>query len=374
MVPKPLDLVIDIRMAFGPGIGTYIRQLVPRVFERLRVPTTVWITEDQRARLGEMFDTHMPTVVVQPRPLGVIEQYTMRRSLSPNSLFWATSLAHPLWHRGPMVATVYDVMQLALSPADGVPRGIALAAGLLLASQRKRAVGLMAISEFTRREFERYVGKPVRCQISVTPLGVGAAWFGTAKPQVACASPPYFIAVGSVRPHKNFLRLIQAFSRITERVPHELVFAGLAPGNGEHLRWLDPLPAAARSRIRFAGRVPDAELRALVAGADALVIPSLYEGFGLPALEAMAAGCPVLSSDAGSLPEVCAERGAGYFDPRSVEQMAQVLESHAKLPVGARQLIADGGIAHARRFTWDGTADATCKVLESALRGVGAAA
>lgn len=369
-----LDLVVDIRMAFGPGIGTYIRQLVPRVIERLRVPTTVWITEEQRAKLGEIFDKNVPMVVVQPPALGFSEQYTMRRSLSPNSLFWATSLAHPVWHRGPMVATVYDVMQLALSRADGVPRRIAWAARLLLDSQRRHAIGLIAISEFTRQEFERYIGKPVRCPISVTSLGVGEAWFGAARPRLECATPRYFIAVGSVRPHKNFLRLVQAFARIAQCVPHELVIAGLAPGNGEHLRWLEALPAAARSRVRFAGRVTDAELRELVAGADALVIPSLYEGFGLPALEAMAAGCPVLTSNAGSLPEVCADRAAGYFDPRSVEQMAQVLERHASLPAAARQPIAERGIAHARRFTWEDTADATCKVLEGALRGVGKAA
>ena len=367
-------LVIDVRMAFGPGIGTYICQLVPRVIERLQVPTTVWITEYQRARLGEIFDKRMPKVVVQPRPLGVVEQYTMRRSLAPNSLFWATSLAHPLWHPGPMVATVYDVMQLALSRADGVPRHVAWAARLLLASQRQRAVGLMAISEFTRREFLRYVGEPMRCPVRVTPLGVGAAWFGAAHAYAARAPHPYFMAVGSLRPHKNFARLIQAFALLAGRVPHELVIAGLASGNGEHLRWLEALPVEARGRVRFAGRVPDPELRELVAGADALVIPSLYEGFGLPALEAMAAGCPVLTSDAGALPEVCADRAAGYFDPRSVEQMAQALERHARLPTGARQLVVERGIAHARRFTWDGTADATCSVIEAALRGVGKAA
>ena len=102
-------------------------------------------------------------------------------------------------------------------------------------------------------------------------------------------------------------------------------------------------PAVLRQRIRFTGLVPDAELRSLVAAADALVFPSLYEGFGLPALEAMAAGGPAPASTAGALPEVCGAAAAGSFDPRSVEQIARALARHASLGAAERQAIVERG-------------------------------
>ena len=149
------------------------------------------------------------------------------------------------------------------------------------------------------------------------------------------------------------------------------MIAGLAPEHGQHRQWLEALPAAIRPRVRFAGFVQDPELRALVACADALVFPSLYEGFGLPALEAMAAGCPVLSSTAGSLPEVCSDVAAAYFDPRSVEQISQALVGHAARSAGERRAIVERGVAHAKEFTWERTSDITAEIIESALRGTG---
>jgi glycosyltransferase involved in cell wall biosynthesis len=167
--------------------------------------------------------------------------------------------------------------------------------------------------------------------MAVTPLGVDASWFDAASMHAGAGEARTFVCVGSVRPHKNIGRLLLAFAKVADRVPHTLVVAGMAP----RLSALEPIlarmPASLRHRIRFTGLVPDAELRQLVAAADALVFPSLYEGFGLPTLEAMAAGCPVLASTAGALPEVCGAAAADRFDPRSVKQIALALTRHAAL-------------------------------------------
>lgn len=121
--------------------------------------------------------------------------------------------------------------------------------------------------------------------------------------------------------------------------------------------------AAARlgERVRFAGRVPDAELRRYYAHADALVLPSLYEGFGLTPLEAMAAGCPVVASDATSIPEVCGD-AALYFDAQRPEQVtAQLLRLLAQ-PALADELRSRGR-ARVRLFTWERAAREVAAVL-----------
>lgn len=363
-------LTVDVRKAFDAGIGTYIRNVVPRVLDRLgsELRVAALVPHDQLDRYGWLPARNLEILATRAAPLSLAEQAEFRRVLDAGTLFWATSLAHPLWHRGPIVATVHDVAQLALRRSEGVSVPVSLAARLLLASLRRRAAVLMAVSDFTRREFVHHVGQPACGRIHVAPLGVDAVWFEAVQQGSDAGTVPRFVCVGSVRPHKNIARLLQAFALVADRVPHELVVAGMVAQHNEHEPWLTALPAALRQRIRFTGQLPDAELRSLVAGADALVFPSLYEGFGLPALEAMAAGCPVLASNAASLPEVCGAAVAGDFDPRSVDQIAQALLRHAALATAQRQIVVERGIAHARTFTWERTADLTAEAIATALR------
>lgn len=368
------QLTVDVRKAFDAGIGTYIRNVVPRVLDRLGpgVRAAALVPAGQERQFDWLSgQPELQLVPVRAAPMGLAEQLEFRRHLAPGTLFWATSLAHPIWRRGPLVATVYDVAQLALGRGEGMSVPIAWAAGGLLASQRRRASALLAISEFTRCEFVRCVGPVAGGRIRVTPLGVDEVWFSAASPVRKVAEAPYFVCVGSVRPHKNIARLLLAFASIADRLPHALVIAGLGSRDGAHTRWHAALPPAVQARVRFTGFVEDAALRALVAGADALVFPSLYEGFGLPALEAMAAGCPVLASKAGALPEVCGPAAAGYFDPHSAEDIGRALLQHAALPGPERQAISAGGRAHARSFDWDRTAALTTEVIASALRAAG---
>lgn len=369
------QLSVDVRKAFDAGIGTYIRNVVPRVLDRLGpgVRAAALVPAGQERRFDWLSgQLGLQLVPVRAAPMSLAEQFEFRRHLVPSTLFWATSLAHPLWRRGPLVATVYDVAQLALGRCEGMSAPVAWAAKLLLASQRQRASALLAISDFTRREFVRCVGPAERGPIHVTPLGVDEAWFNAMPAARERAELPYFICVGSVRPHKNIARLLQAFAAVAEQLPHELVIAGLGARHGAHTRWHAALSPALQARVRFTGFVEEAALRGLVAGADALIFPSLYEGFGLPALEAMAAGCPVLLSNAGALPEVGAEAAAAYFDPRSADDIGRALVRHAVMPPAERHAIIERGRAHARTFDWNRTAALTAEVIGTALRSAGA--
>jgi glycosyltransferase involved in cell wall biosynthesis len=365
-----LDLTVDLRKAFDAGIGTYIRSVVPRVLERLgrNVCVTALVAHDQLDHFEwASARGNVALVPMRSKPFSFAEQLEFRRLVGSKELFWATSLAHPIRHTGPLVATMHDVAQLALGRSAGVSTPVAIGVRILLSHLRRRAATIMAVSNFTRSDFERYVGRPARGEIAVTPLGVDATWFDVAKSEDA-KSAPRFVCVGSVRPHKNIGRLLRAFCLVANRLPHRLVIAGLAPKTNPHESWLSTLPPQLRERIEFTGQLPDNDLRTLVAGADALVFPSLYEGFGLPALEAMAAGCPVLASNAGALREVCGAAAASSFDPLSVKQIGEAMLRHALLDVGQRQFIVERGILHAREFTWERTADLTAQAIAVILR------
>ena len=172
---------------------------------------------------------------------------------------------------------------------------------------------------------------------------------------------PYLLAIGDLRAKKNLLRLVEAHARLhRDGLPHRLVLAGLDTGEGERLR-----EAAGDAPLELTGYVSDSRLDALIRGADALVHPSLYEGFGLVLLEAMARGCPVAAARATALPETGRD-AALYFDPLDVDDIAATVGR----VVGDRELresLARAGTAHAAGFGWERTARQTLDVYREVL-------
>jgi glycosyltransferase involved in cell wall biosynthesis len=242
---------------------------------------------------------------------------------------------------------------------------------LWLRAIRARARVVFCISEFTRGEAIARGGlDPAR--LVVTPLGVDRIW--AALPTAALhervddAPSPTIVFVGLLKPHKNVARLLQAFDQVKARIPHRLLLVaqheGLRHVDRDALRWLRTLG----DRVALVSDLPLAELIARVGSADFLAIPSLHEGFGLPALEAMTAGTPVLAGRAGALPEVCGD-AAEYCDPCSVEDIARGLLSLASDPP-LRARLAAAGRLRASIFTWDRCAETTVKALETALQAL----
>ena len=178
---------------------------------------------------------------------------------------------------------------------------------------------------------------------------------------------PYILAVGTVQPRKNYEMLIRAFQPVAERHPHLLVIVG---GRG----WLDEgLPAEIErlglgDRVKLAGFVDDADLPAVYSAADLLVFPSLYEGFGLPLLEAMACGTPVISSNASSLPEVATETSAillsSHDEKAWTTTILRLLEDEH-----ARDELRMAGLARSARFSWLATARQLAGLYASLLAG-----
>jgi glycosyltransferase involved in cell wall biosynthesis len=357
-------LVIDVRKAFDSGIGTYVRHVVPRVCARLRGVRISLLIPPASARLHREYlaDLEIELVEVAARAFGLREQLELRQVVPADSVFWATSLAHPLFTRRPLITMVHDVAQLVLGREGGVGPATRVAGRVFFRSIRERSGLILTNSEFSRNELLRTVGAPRRASVTVTPLGVDDGWFSLEAMHSTPAAPPYFVSVGNVRPHKNIRRLLEAFSQVKERLPHDLVIIGQSEG----FRTADPraleLLRTLGGRARFLGHVSDSELKRVVAGADAMVLPSLYEGFGLPALEAMASGCPVLASRAGALPEVCGD-AARLFDPYAPEAIADALLAHAHLSQAARDELVARGRLHARGYSWERTAELSAHAI-----------
>lgn len=354
-------------MAFHSGIGTYIRHLVPRIAEaRPEWHFTVLLHAAERTD-GAGWLRALPNVRIvhcQAPIYSLREQLAVVRAVpARTSVLWVPHFNVPLLYRGRMLVTVHDLFHLALPELAGGAHRRAYAR-VMFEHIRRRAAVVLCVSDFTAGEFVRRVGAP-RGRLRTTHLGIDDGW-RAAQPGDLPRTRPYVVFVGNVKPHKNVRGLLEAFARVRHEVPHDLVIVGQREG----MRTADPeveeRAAALGERVVFTGRVPEEELRRLVAGATALAFPSRYEGFGLPPLEAMAAGCPTVVARAGSLPEVCGDATL-YCDPGDTGSIAHALR-RILTDASLRAELARRGRAHAASFRWEGCAASSAEALEEALR------
>lgn len=356
-----MRLAVDVRHIEISGIGTYIQEAVPRVIRRLSGVAEVVLLGDPRV-LRDYDWTGAPGVSVvrcTSAMYSAAEQWEIPRAIpADTAVLWAPHYAVPFsWRRG-LIVTVHDLFHLAMPEYVG---GHArwLYARAMFAHVRRRADAILCDSRFTYEEFLRLVGQP-RGSISVCHLGVAPKWFNI-RPAVSPRDRPYILFVGNVKPHKNLRRLLSAFERISAEVPHDLVILGRREG----LITLDPGAESAAvslgNRVAFTGRVADEVLEQYVAHASVVVLPSRYEGFGLPPLEAMAAGCPTVVSRAGSLPEICGD-AAEYCDAEDVADIAAKL-GRVLTDAALREELRSRGRKHALTYSWDACADAVARTV-----------
>lgn len=215
---------------------------------------------------------------------------------------------------------------------------------------------VVAVSESTAGDVEKHY-RVVRERIAVT--GQGCRYENETPVMEAAARQRFILAVGTREPRKNLTRVIEAFLSLDDSSA-KLVIAG---GRG----WGDDERRAYGDRIDWLGYVATDELLDLYRRAALLVYPSLYEGFGLPVLEAMTLGCPVITSNVSSLPEVIGEAGL-QVDPRNTEEIAEALRRMLD-DAALRDELAQKGAARAKMFTWDECAAKTIAVYEDVLSG-----
>ena len=290
-----------------------------------------------------------------PGPEVLWEQVVLPRVLARRhaDLVHAPNCFLPLRRPCPGVVTVHDLA------FEDHPEDFARLTGAKYRALTRRAARsaerVICVSEHTRRDLcDRYGVDPTKTRTihSAPSLPVG---------QEQPPPGPYLLAVGDLRRKKNLVRLVRAFVRLRrEGLPHRLVLAGLDTGEGAAIR-----EAAGDAPVELAGYVDDARLDALMRGADLLAYPSLYEGFGLVVVEAMARGCPVACSRATALPEA-AGGAAALFDPLEEEDIAAAIGA-VLADEERRTDMIERGRRRAAELSWDRTAEQTAAVYRELL-------
>jgi glycosyltransferase involved in cell wall biosynthesis len=364
---------LDAAPLLGPrtGIGRYTWELARALAGRdgadVSLVAVTWRGADRLPRLAAEAGA---TAVTRRFPARLARELWLRTGWPTLELLGArvdvvhgTNFVLPA-SRAAGVVTIHDLGYLRFP--DQVRGDVARYAALVPWALRRGAVVCAPTRAVADEVQDTYRLPPDR--VVVTPLGVAPEWFAPPPPTDALGRlhlPDRYLAfVGTLEPRKNLPRLLDAYRRLRASSapgdPPGLVLAG-PPGWGEQLDLAGLLDAD--SPVRLTGWLGDDDLRALVAGSAALVLPSRYEGFGLPALEAMAAGVPVLAGDVPALREVCGPH-AWYVDPDDTTALAEGLRRAATTQppttAAARQ-------EHARRFTWTATAAATRTAYERAL-------
>jgi len=347
-------LGIDARMLGPSGIGRYLGALLPRVLPTL-APQRVTVY-GRLETLREQPWSELPHVTIKRcrAPVyGLTEQAALTRIAAGMTSFWSPHVNVPMLYRGRLVVTVHDTYHLLPEARRAVRIDKRLYLQQLYRAVARKAERILCVSDFGAKEVKRRLGVPGE-RITVIPNGVDAETFGAqAAPPVH--ERPYLLFVGNDKPHKNLRRLMLAFDRVADDVEHDLLLVGRCAGADAD----NPRP----DRIVRQGAVDDDTLRRLYAQATALVMPSLYEGFGLPPLEAMASDTAVVAARAASLPEVCGD-AALYVDPYRIDDMAAALATICRDGDLRARLIA-AGRDRVAVFTWPRSAEATSTELRA---------
>ncbi|HTO88365.1 MAG TPA: glycosyltransferase family 1 protein [Thermoanaerobaculia bacterium] len=366
---------IDARKIRDYGIGTYIRQLLQAMARRpesAEYRFRVYLRSRDRellAGLPERFEA-----VSEESPgysVAELTRFAWRLWLDRLDLFHATHYVLPPLVRGRAVVTIHDIIHL-LYPQFLPNRAAYFYARVMIRRALSRADRIITVSYNTKRDLVDYFGVPAS-RVEVIYNGVSPRFHpdvpANERERVARKyglPPPYLLFLGGEKPHKNLQGVVRAFAeaRRLSPLPHCLVLAGPAPRSPARLTALIAALDLG-TRVFLPGLVEEDDLPGLLAGADVLLYPTLYEGFGLPVIESMACGTPVLTSSTSALQEIAG--GYAYLvDPMDVDAIARgivTLATDEKVRADFREL----GRKRALDFSWDKAAQRTLEVYAAAL-------
>lgn len=261
----------------------------------------------------------------------------------------------PLFSKGQFVFTIHDLNHIDRSENSSLLKKLFY--HLVVKRGCKKAYKVLTVSEFSKNRIIEWSGVSPDKVVNVGN-GVDKNFNSSVEPYDLGSS--YFLCVGNRKAHKNEGRVVEAFAHANIDQSIQLVFTGLPEDSLKSLIFQYNLA----NRVTFIGNVSEDILPSLYKGARGLLFPSLYEGFGLPVLEAMACGTPVITSNCTSLPEV-AGNAALLVDPLNTQELWIAIERLEKDTI-LREYLVEKGFERARLFTWERTAQKVQEVLDSA--------
>lgn len=344
------DIVMNARVLTKAGGG--VRRYAAEIYERLR-PRVQPLAPRRMNRdaLGHAWEQ-----LVLPRLVG-------------RSVLWSPANSGPVRIRR-QVVTIHDVATLD-HPEWFNPRFVSWYRWLLPRLIRNVAC-VIAVSDHARQRILDVAPVP-ESKVAVIPNAVDdgfrpqpADFISSVARRYGIATPHYVLSLSTLEPRKNLARVLAAWRQCEGALPEDvrLVLAGSV---GRRRIFRDSGIGDPPRRVTMIGQVEDRDLSALYSGALAFVYPSLYEGFGLPPLEAMACGCPVLASNVTALPEVCGE-AAVLVDPADTGAIADGLRRLVE-DAALRSCLKARGLVRAGEYSWDRTATSVLAALEGAAEG-----
>lgn len=360
MHAKPIGIDARAAAEVPAGRGRYVRELL-RALEQAPEAQDEKFLLYAREPWGDLDPARFTWVRIPlPDPLWNVAA-ALRASTQTRAFLSTNSYLTGWFTLVPTALVVYDLIPF-VEGAKAQARATRIERATIRPALR-RAKALLCISDATRVDLER-IFPVARGKAQTIPLAADVSFAEPAAPaQREGLDRPYVLAVGTLEPRKNLERLLDAWLLLDPEVRDAHVLALVGPRG-----WDDEsiVRKAERAGALLLGRVSDEELRALYAGAAAFAYPSLYEGFGLPPLEAMAAGAPVLTSNVSSLPEVVGD-AAVLVDPLDVSAIAEgltaLLTDHA-----LAERLRSAGRERARSFSWDRTASETLEAVRRIAR------
>lgn len=359
------------------GIGNYTYEIARRLRDGdgLEFVGNVFNFLHRNDNTSALDGIKMPIRVQPCMPYGVYRRIWHAVPVSYNAMF---SLADvnvffnfivPPRVRGKVITVIYDMTYLRFPETMNKSNLQRIRGDIARCVERSDKI--ITISEFSKREIQTLLQVPeekIEIVYSAPSITTEVTTFQMLQKRLN-VQQPYLLYMGTIEPRKNLVRLIQAFDWLKKetKIPHQLVLAGGDGWKTEEIHRAAEMAQFA-NEIRFTGYLSSREKNTLYQNADLMVFPSLYEGFGMPPLEAMLFGCPTVCANTASLPEIAGE-AAELVDPLSVQAIADGIW-HVLSDSGYRHALIAKGVQQAARFSWDQSAGKMFRICKEVLGGI----
>lgn len=315
------NITVDARMINSSGIGTVIKNILKRMI--------VLKTEWNFFILGNLLElkecdflkqNNVKLISCEAPIYSIKEQIELIKKIPKETdVMWSPHYNIPVFYKGKLLVTIHDVFHLAMPQfVKGIHKR--LYAKFMFRMIKCKANKIICVSNFTASELEKFVNVD-KNNIKVIYNGIDEEWFNV-KMGKSVYHKPYLLYVGNVKPHKNLISLVKAFELIKDKIPHDLIIVGKKEGFITGDSNIFKLTEKLSDRVIFTGYIDDNLLKQYYKQADLLIFPSLYEGFGLPPLEALAIGTRVICSDIPVLKEICGDM-VEYFNPLDIKSISK---------------------------------------------------